>query len=255
MKSERTQCLVLKTADYGESDRLITVFAWNGGKSIGIAKGAKRSQKRFVNKLEPFSQIQVNYKPSRTGGLFLLTSADLISAFISLRRLYPRYVSAVYLSELTLKFTRQNDPDHELYRLLEWGLAALDKGERPLKILALFHVRLLRITGYQPQISACGQCGELLTPRSVYTLTAGSGTLTCSKCRHGVKKASRKLSLQTIKFMQSGIQVELERLLRLQLTDRNAVEILQSLQHYSRHLLQQDLHSWKILLPALQQTN
>ena len=53
-KQYQTEAIVLRLLDYGESDRIVT-FCTNGyGKVRGIAKGARRSRKRFANALEPF---------------------------------------------------------------------------------------------------------------------------------------------------------------------------------------------------------
>jgi DNA repair protein RecO (recombination protein O) len=50
----RTEAIVLRAIDYGESDRIVTFCTADFGKIRGIAKGARRSRKRFANALEPF---------------------------------------------------------------------------------------------------------------------------------------------------------------------------------------------------------
>ncbi|MCP3678475.1 MAG: DNA repair protein RecO, partial [Deltaproteobacteria bacterium] len=56
-----TGAIVLNAIDYGESDRIVTFYTTDYGKVAGIAKGARRSRKRFVNKLEPFSHITLTF--------------------------------------------------------------------------------------------------------------------------------------------------------------------------------------------------
>ena len=53
MVEERTPALVLRGRTHGESDKIVTFLTRDWGKVTGIAKGAKRSQRRFVNVLEP----------------------------------------------------------------------------------------------------------------------------------------------------------------------------------------------------------
>lgn len=49
----RTEAIVLRLLDYGESDRIVTFYTAGFGKLRGIARGARRSRKRFANALEP----------------------------------------------------------------------------------------------------------------------------------------------------------------------------------------------------------
>ncbi|NOQ45602.1 MAG: DNA repair protein RecO, partial [Desulfobulbaceae bacterium] len=86
MISRRTRGIVLSVSAHGESDKLVTFYSPDLGRSTGIAKGAKRSKQRFVNKLEEFSLLQIMYRPSRGSGLLFLSEAELDRAFLSLRR-------------------------------------------------------------------------------------------------------------------------------------------------------------------------
>ena len=49
----RIQAIVLSTRVFGESDKIVRFFTLQSGKLTGIAKGGKKSQKRFMNTLEP----------------------------------------------------------------------------------------------------------------------------------------------------------------------------------------------------------
>lgn len=245
MNTAQTRCLVLKTSDYGESDKLVTIFSEDKGRVTGLAKGAKLSKKRFVNKLEPFSLLLLTYRQPRTGSLLFVQEADLESAHLTLRHRYDRYVGAIYICELVLKFTRERDPDEELYTLLWWALNALDQGERVTRIVALFHIRLLTTVGYQPDLTHCYGCSSPITTGTRYSLAAGNGTLLCDRCRRTLRdKNSRELPLQTLKFLISAQQLDLRRLGRLQLPDMAARQALETLHRYSSHLLQRDIHAW-----------
>lgn len=250
MNTNSTRCLVLKTTDHGESDRLITLFSSELGKITGMAKGAKRSKKRFVNKLEPFSRIRVHYRASRTSSLLFLTDAELEEAHLTLRQSYRRYASAMYLCELVLQFTKEGDPERELFALLDWAFTSLEGGDRCLKTAALFHIRLLGITGYRPELGYCGQCLQPVSAPFTYTMDPSMGALRCNRCRTSSRLPTRNLSLQTLKFLEKAQGVHVHHLSRLQLSDTSARETLQALHWYSCALLQQDNHSWKNLLSS-----
>ena len=54
MTTKKMKAVVLRVSDLGESDKIVTLYGEQVGKVAGIAKGAKKSKKRFNNKLEIF---------------------------------------------------------------------------------------------------------------------------------------------------------------------------------------------------------
>jgi DNA repair protein RecO (recombination protein O) len=246
----RSTCgIVLKISAHGESDKLVTFYSNDLGRVTGIAKGAKKSRHRFVNKLEEFSHLQIVYRPPRgLTGLLFISEAELLCAHLSIRKDYRRYVCAMYISELMLRFTRDNDPDPRLYALLKWAFASLDAEDTPQKIAALYHLQLLATAGYRPELHRCGSCQQPVSPDRTYIFLPGNGSLLCSSCHLWQGgPAFNRLSVQTLKFLARAQIAGLERLNRLQLSGQPAAEALESLYHYSFHLLQQDIHSWQAM--------
>ena len=76
--------IVLDCRDHGESDKIVTFFCRDIGRITGIAKGAKRSKKRFVNKLEIFSSLCIQHTLPQNGRLAFIAEAELLDGFITL---------------------------------------------------------------------------------------------------------------------------------------------------------------------------
>ncbi len=247
MTSRRSHAIVLKVTAHGESDKIVTLYSPDLGKITTIAKGANRSKKRFVNKLEPFTFLRILYRPPTRGSLFFLSEAELINAYLSLRTTYSRYVTAAFINELVQRFTGEQDPDPAVFALLDWAFRSLDQGSFPAKTATLFLLRLLGLCGYQPQLSHCSSCLRPLEQSADFTLYPGNGTLLCTRCRSTKSDSSLTLSLQTLKFLHSAQQLKLQQLDRLQLPRTTTDQALGALYNYSRYLLQQDIHSWKQL--------
>lgn len=248
MTVRSTCAIVLKVADHGEADELVTCYSRELGRVTGLANGAKKSTRRFVNKLEEFSLLQLFCRPPRSAsGLYIIAEAELLRAHLSLRTVYPRYVAAAYLCELTLRFTRDNDPDKRIFTLLLWALNSLDQGEAVAKTAALFHLLLLDAAGYRPELHQCGHCGQAVGPGRSFLLLPGNGSLLCSLCQPNPVAVGSRLSVQTLKFLAQAQRAGQERLNRLQMPARGAWEALKALHRYTLHLLQQDIHSWKSL--------
>ena len=75
-----TEAIILSASDYGESDRLITFLTRSSGKLKGIAKGARRSQKRFVHSFEPFSVVALQYRERSAASLMWVEACKLLGA-------------------------------------------------------------------------------------------------------------------------------------------------------------------------------
>jgi DNA repair protein RecO (recombination protein O) len=228
------------------------MFSEDLGKVTAIAKGAKRSKKRFVNKLEIFSKISIQYKISQKSTLLFLHDAELENAHISLRYNPHSFIVATYLAELITKFTREHDQDIDIFKLLEWAYGELNHTKRPTRTAALFHLKLLTLVGYQPQVDSCAYCEQPLNSRPTYTLQPGNGAIACSFCTGNNNGYNRTIPLQTLKFMGKAISLDPSRITRLTMPHQVVREILQILYVYSRHLLQQDFHSWKLLYKDMQ---
>ncbi|WP_457573545.1 DNA repair protein RecO [Desulfolithobacter sp.] len=247
MKERRTSGIVLQIRDHGESDKLVTFYSPDLGRATGIAKGAKRSKRRFVNKLEPFTRLSILYRPPRSSSLVFLAGAELDNAYLSLRRQYSRFVAATLIAELILCFTREEDGDPATFRLLAWALGALDRGQPPLQTATLFHLRLLGIAGYRPVLDRCSICNREVSPDVIFSLPPSSGLLICHTCRNEPATSNFTLSTQTLKFLHNAQVLDLDRLDRLRMSHQATLESLNILYRYTQHLLQQDIHSYRFL--------
>jgi DNA repair protein RecO (recombination protein O) len=258
----RTGCIVLKNVDFGESDRIITLYSPDRGRFTAIAKGAKRSQKRFVNKLEEFSLLNISYRPAKYSRLHFLCEAELKEAFISLRTDWQRYCAAILANELVLRFTGEHDPDRRIFSLLHWFLESLHHGASPLPTVVFFHLHLLDACGYRPRLEHCATCS--CSPDTIrvlhFALQPGNGTLLCSRCSGNTSRSRFTLSLQSLKFLQTAQGMTTQQMHRLQMPENVASECLSVLHSYSKYLLQCDIHSWSffsqltkkgLCLPAL----
>jgi DNA repair protein RecO (recombination protein O) len=246
----RTGCIVLKNADFGESDRIITLYSPDIGRFAAIAKGAKRSQKRFVNKLEEFSLLDISYRPAKHNRLHFLSEAELKEAFISLRTNWQRYCAAILANELVLRFTGEHDPDRRIFSLLHWLLESLHNGSSPLPTVVFFHLHLLNACGYRPKLEHCAICSCLPDKNRglSFTLQPGNGTLICSRCSGNAGRSRFALSLQSLKFLQTAQGMTVKKMHRLQMPENIASECLSVLYNYSKYLLQCDIHSWSFLM-------
>ncbi|NOX25446.1 MAG: DNA repair protein RecO [Deltaproteobacteria bacterium] len=245
MAERFTDCVVIKVIDCGEADKLVTLYCPKAGKLNVIAKGAKRSKKRFVNKLEPFSHLSILYNDKYK--LPLITEAALIASFLPLRRQFLLYAAATLICEHLYYWTAASDGDPVLFDWLLWSLNELSKSGAPQNTLVLFLTKLYGILGYQPDFSGCTTCGSLDPSNAPYGFQTGRGTVICRKCSREDKPAI-PLAIPTIKLLDMSFKLPMAKLSRLKLNRNSNREALRMFQYYGRYLLDRDFQTWRYIL-------
>ena len=104
MVTMRTQALVLRSVDFGESDRVLHLLVPEAGRLTVIAKGARRSVKRFSGTLDYFNYLAVQIDRRRSTVMARLDQATLIRTYSSLRSDPKRFVDVT--SRAGLRFDR-----------------------------------------------------------------------------------------------------------------------------------------------------
>lgn len=161
-ESQRTAAIVLGGRDLGESDRIITFFTPSSGKLVAVARGAKRSLKRFVNSLEPFTYLDLLLVAPRAGGIPRIDAAEAMECFHPLRENVNGFFLGSLCCELVDKWTRENDAHEGLFQLLLWVLRELSENPSGRQAALAFQARLLGFVGYAPRWTRCVYCKELI---------------------------------------------------------------------------------------------
>ena len=126
MTVDSTPGVVLKGFDIGESDVVVELYTVRWGRVHAVAKGGRRSKRRFVNKLEPFSYLRL-LLAGRERGLMRLQEADIIRPFFHLTEDLRRILYAFHALELVRVMTPLWDPHPEVMGLLVRFLSFVDE--------------------------------------------------------------------------------------------------------------------------------
>ena len=179
-----TPAIVLRARPYGESDRIVSFLTEMHGKITGIAKGAKRSRKRFVNSLEPFSLVNLRFYERPQGNLVFILSSDLLFNFPRLVTSLDRISFASYLIEITDGLVGEGQEDRLVFQHLKSGLCYLNENDASLRFLTLFELKLLQLVGYQPVLDGCKRCAKNRRdhPSSRWHFSLRDGGILCEPC-------------------------------------------------------------------------
>lgn len=203
---ERSPAIVLRTRPHSESDKIVTFLSRDWGKLTGIAKGAKRSRRRFVNVLEPFTHIQLRFRPGRSDGpndLAFILGCELVQAFRRPSMDLERFALASYVVEMVDLMVAGREAGPEMYDLVLQHLTTLE-GQVDVSPLfpSLFALQLLQHVGYAPDLTTCQQCGKPLTGTSSgVSFSPQLSGLLCANCR-GHAGAMLYLCTETLQVLQ-----------------------------------------------------
>ncbi|HET9932165.1 MAG TPA: DNA repair protein RecO, partial [Polyangiaceae bacterium] len=75
-----SEALLLRRVELGEADLVVTLFTRALGRVSALARGARKSQKRFGGALEPFFTLRVRLEERPHSELFILAEARVSRA-------------------------------------------------------------------------------------------------------------------------------------------------------------------------------
>ncbi len=241
-----TDAIILNYRQHGESDVILTLFCHDYGRIHAIAKGGKKSKKRFVNKLETFSVLHALLRRSTRKGLPLLEDAELIASNIEIREDVARYSTASVIQEMLLAGTRDHDPAEHLFKLTQWSLKEISKKEEHLMVLLCFLTLCLEEIGYRPEMEYCLECGRRNINQQYHLFNVFKGGVFCGQCCEYAGTTIR-LSQQALTLLCTIQRHPLSRLLEIKRQNKNVHEGLNILHRFGRHVLQREIISWTML--------
>jgi DNA repair protein RecO (recombination protein O) len=196
--------VVLSTVDYGEADRMVTLFTRERGKLTAFAAGARKSKRRFAGALEPFTSLKVSLC-ERHSDTFRLDGADIQASYPRVREDLARIARALYCVELCRELVRDREPHTQLYELLVDYLAQLDRQEAGPTSLIAFELDALAQAGLMPRFDACSLCSGEYGPRPRFDPSHGG--VVCELCASGFP-VSREL-MHGLRDLQAGARTPL----------------------------------------------
>lgn len=240
-RSIRTEGIVLRRRDFGESDRILVLFTRKLGRISGIAKGARKPSSRISGHLELF--MCSSFLISRGRNLHLITQAEVIESFDGLRNDLTGIGTGSYIVELVDAVTYEEGSNLKLYSLLETTLKALESGEDSAILVHYFELHLLGLMGFRPELFICVECGKDITEQDQF-LSGELGGVVCPSCAPKITGAGiRPVSAKILKYMRHFQRSSLQDLLALNIPDDIKTGLEESIRYYLTHTLEGHLNS------------
>ncbi len=181
MPLTETEAFVLRSCPLGESDRVVTLLTKSVGKVRGVAKGARRSRRRFGSNLEPLSRVRLTYFEREGADLGRIEGAELLESFYLLQEDPERAAVLACLAEVAEAFAREQQEDEAFFRLLHVVLRAIRDGLDLDRAGRYFEIWTLRLHGVLPSLESCARCAAALPGRGAFYDRREGGVL-CGRC-------------------------------------------------------------------------
>lgn len=195
-----TKALVLRSVDYKESDRILTLLTQDMGKLTVSARGSRKKGSALAagTQLLCWSEMVLFDRQGR----WTVTEASSERQFEGVRRDLDKLALACYLAEVTELLAVEGLPSPELLSLTLNSLHALDRLHKPQELIkAAFELRALCLAGYEPLLEGCAVCGADVPEEPRFHLR--EGVLHCAGCRGELGDGiSMPINLMALKGMR-----------------------------------------------------
>ncbi|MEZ4669575.1 MAG: DNA repair protein RecO [Anaerolineae bacterium] len=172
----RTQAIILKRRDFGEADRILTIFTPDRGKLDVIAKGARKPTSTKTGHVELFTRTDMLIHKGRE--LDIVAQAEMNAPYLGVREDLTLGAYASYAVELLDRFTGEADEGYDLlFSLLDDTLERLCNDSDPRLATRYYEMRLLDLVGFRPEISECVVSREPIEAEDQYFSYALGGVV------------------------------------------------------------------------------
>jgi DNA repair protein RecO (recombination protein O) len=152
--------IVIRSLDYGESNKIITLYPRETGKAAVMVRGAKKTQSHHTAISQLFTIGLYTFYLSRTGTMGTLNSGELIESHHALRSDLHMAAYASYLAELTDRLVADDSAYPHLFDQLAAALNSLEESKDARIITNVYELKMLEIAGYTPVFHECVSCGS-----------------------------------------------------------------------------------------------
>ena len=245
------EAILLRAVDFGESDRIAHLLTPEVGRLTVIAKGARRSVRRFPGTLDVFNHLRITARTRPRGGMAFLEQATLISPFLALRDRPARYALGCYLLELLDRMAPENGGRPDAVRLFDFAvsaLRALETAEPDRRLRWLVELRALDALGLRPELRHCVRCGRPPGERAGFLVADGG--VVCAQHAAERQAGVVPVHLGTLRALEQALELDWSRLGRLTLGREALAEAEALLFRFQRFHVGIELRSERFLEQA-----
>ncbi len=208
--------IVVGHVDYGEADRIVHLLTPEQGRVAAMARGARKSRKRFGGALDLGNRIRTHISRGK-GELWRLAGATLDHGRPHVRRDLERIALLAYACELVGLLCPREQPAPVFFGLLDTALLVLDACSEPPKTSwrPALEAKALTFAGFAPRLERCDVCGLVADDDIVFSASNGG-------VRHAVCGGGASMSVGFARALESARRTPLSELVDTDLPEGDA---------------------------------
>ena len=180
MEIFKVEGFILNTTDFGDANRVVTIYTKNFGKIEVNAYGCRRAKNFLSGVIQMFNKICAEIK--KGSQVDSIHDADILEFYPNLTADIEKLTYASIFFEIVNKMILPKIADVRIYNLLENFLPVINK-KNP-QIAALIAIaQFMEFTGFQLNFKNCVRCGKIIEDFASLNLTEGGAI--CENCTHG----------------------------------------------------------------------
>jgi DNA repair protein RecO (recombination protein O) len=245
MPAKVVEALLLQVKIYGEADLIVDFFSLQAGRMRGIAKGAKKSKKRFVNCLEPLNRVRLHLFEKQNSSLVRIDQGELLDPYAGIRKDFRKWGQASFFCEMIQELFAVGDINSGVFELLKESLKVLEQEKGEQEIFSIFQIRLLKLAGYALYLKECLHCGKRAEEIQSLYFSLAQGGMCCPACLKGDR--GMRLTLGAVQSIRQSMNLDFPQVLRIRFSQEIKGEIESLLEHFSGHVMGKELSSVRYL--------
>ena len=178
-RSFKTECVVLRSRDMREADRLVTLLTPSMGKLTSTVRGARKTASRLGGHLDVLNRANLTLALGHR--IDVVTGAESLETFGGVKADLERLALGLYFMELGDALLPLESPHPAAYAVLLGALRALEGGVASEAVPRYVELRLLDDAGYLPELRRCLECGKAVEPGG-HRFAPGLGGVVCDTC-------------------------------------------------------------------------
>ncbi|WP_019636279.1 DNA repair protein RecO [Paenibacillus fonticola] len=216
----RVEGIVIRSMDYGEGNKIITLCTATHGKIGVLARGAKKVKSRHAALTQLFTYGEYTFYRQKEG-LGTLNQGEIMESHFSLREDLYLAAYASYACELLDRTLQDEEVGSFWFHQLKACLDGLSAGKDPEIVIHLFEMKILQAAGYGPVIAECLSCGR---QDDTHFISPRLGGRLCRSCRHQ-DPAALSVGPGAFKLLSLFERMDLRRLGNVEVKDETKAEL------------------------------
>ncbi|MBR5587201.1 MAG: DNA repair protein RecO [Clostridia bacterium] len=230
MDQINTKAIVLRTAAFGDYDKMLTLLGETTGKISVAAKGGKSLKHGAGCSNFCYSDFIISKKTDR----YTMSQVSPIETFSGLSTDLDALNAAAKMLKFTEYVCPEGEPQPLLLRTLLNTLYAMANSKAPVnKCESVFYFKALSLLGFTPELDGCSACGE---ESSLCSFSVEYGGVLCSECAGSVEDKI-PVTAEAVAVMKYIIECDIKKLFSFTASDASLAEVKKIADKFTKHYL------------------